>query len=85
MISEPSSTKGRAFPLMHRQTMMLKGWLRVINHQCKHLQAYLNEFNYRFNRLKYPRTIFHNLIIKMMEHQPTIYQKIKLPELLINL
>jgi transposase-like protein len=74
---EKSLKKGQSFPLMHRQIMMIKAWLRGIHHQCKHLQAYLDEYNYRFNRLKHMNTIFHNLIEKMMEHPPTIYQKLK--------
>lgn len=78
LIFENSGTKGKSFPLMHRQIMMIKGWLRGIHHQCKHLQAYLNEFNYRFNRLTNPKRIFHNLIIRLMEHPPLIYQKIKM-------
>jgi hypothetical protein len=78
LVSEPSSAKGKAFPLMHRHIMMFKSWLRGIHHHCRHLQAYLDEFNYRFNRLKYPGTLFHNLIIRMMEHPPTTYQKLKL-------
>jgi hypothetical protein len=74
---EKSLEKGKSFPLMHRQIMMFKAWLRGIHHQCKHLQAYLNEYNYRFNRLKYMDTIFHNLVDRMMKHPPTIYQKLK--------
>lgn len=76
LVQEKSQT-GKTFPLMHRQIMMIKAWLRGIHHQCKHLQAYLDEFNYRFNRLKHMDTIFHNLIVRMMEHPPTIYQKLK--------
>ena len=75
---QEKSEKGKTFPLMHRQIMMIKGWLRGIHHQCKHLQAYLDEYNYRFNRLKYMDTIFNNLINRMMEHPPTIYQKLKM-------
>lgn len=75
---ENSGAKGKSFPLMHRQIMMIKGWLRGIHHQCKHLQAYLNEFNYRFNRLTNSKRIFHNLIVRLMEHPPLIYQNIKM-------
>lgn len=74
---QKKSLKGEEFPLIHRQVMMFKAWLRGIHHQCKHLQAYLDEFNYRFNRLKHMDTIFHNLIDRMMNHPPTIYQKLK--------
>ena len=77
LTAELSGVKGKSFPLLHRQIMMLKGWLRGIHHHCKHLQAYLDEFNYRFNRLTNTKTIFHNLIVKIMEHPPTIYQKLK--------
>lgn len=78
MTAEPSGGKGESFPLVHRHIMMLKGWLRGIHHQCRHLQAYLDEFNYRFNRLTSPKTLFHNLIVRLMEHPPTIYQKLKM-------
>lgn len=77
LTQEKSMKKGKNFPLMHRQIMMIKAWLRGIHHQCKHLQAYLDEYNYRFNRLKHMDTIFHDLIEKMMKHPPTIYQKLK--------
>lgn len=73
-----ASEKGKNFPLIHRQIMMIKGWLRGIHHHCKHLQAYLDEYNYRFNRLKRMNTIFHNLIYRLMWHPPTIYQKLKM-------
>lgn len=78
MTAVKSGKKGESFPLMHRHIMMIKGWLRGIHHQCKHLQAYLDEFNYRFNRAKHPQTVFHNLIVRLMEHQPTNYQKLKM-------
>lgn len=78
MTFEYSGEKGKSFPLMHRQIMMIKSWLRGIHHQCKHLQAYLDEFNYRFNRLTHPKTIFHNLIVRLIEHPPAIYQKMKM-------
>lgn len=76
-LAQKKSSKGTAFPLIHRQIMMFKSWLRAVHHQCKHLQAYLDEFNYRFNRLKHMDTIFHKMIVRMMNHPPTIYQELK--------
>lgn len=76
LVQEPSKN-GEKFPLIHRQIMMIKAWLRGVHHHCKHLQAYLDEFNYRFNRLKHLDTIFHKLILRMMEHPPKIYQNLK--------
>lgn len=78
LVQEKSLPKGKTFPLMHRHIMMMKAWLRGIHHQCKHLQAYLDEFNYRFNRIKHPKTLFHNMIVRLMEHPLTTYQKIKM-------
>jgi len=42
----------------------LKTWLRGIHHGVspQHLQAYLNEFTFRFNRRFYPFNAFHSLL-----------------------
>ena len=74
-IEQEVSDKGKAFPLFHRQVMMFKTWLRGTHHHCTHLQQYLNEFCYRFNRLRYPDTVFHKLIERMVFTQPLFYQK----------
>ena len=76
-LKQEASAKGKTFPLMHRQIMMLKGWLRGTHHHCTHLQKYLDEFCYRFNRLKHPETLFHRLIERMVFHQPLFYQKLQ--------
>ena len=75
---QEKSEGGKNFRYMHRQIMMFKGWLRGIHHRCKHLQAYLNEFCYRFNRLKHPNTIFHNLIVRMVNHQPFTQREVRM-------
>ena len=66
------SEKGKKFPQMHILIMNLKSWLRGIHHKCseKHVQAYLNEFFYRFNRRGSIKTIFHNLVVKMINTAP---------------
>ncbi len=70
------SDKGKKFPELHILIMNLKSWLRGIHHKCseKHMQAYLNEFFYRFNRRKFGQTIFHKLLIRMVNSEP-IYHK----------
>ena len=42
----------------------LKSWLNGIHHgvSAKHLQAYLNEFTFRFNRRFYPFNAFRSLL-----------------------
>jgi transposase-like protein len=71
------SEKGKNFPLLHRQIMMIKGWLRGIYHRVNHLQLYLNEWCYRFNRIQHTDTIFHNLLDRMMKNLPTTYKEMK--------
>ena len=76
-LEQVESKKGKNFPLIHRQIMMLKGWLRGIHHHCKHLQGYLNEYCYRFNRLKSTNTIFNNLITRMINRNPLTLNQLK--------
>lgn len=77
-LEQIESNKGKNFQLIHRQIMMLKGWLRGIHHRCTHLQGYLNEYCYRFNRLKSVKTIFNNLICRMMKAKPVTFNQLKL-------
>ena len=51
--------------LIHRVFSNLKTWLDGTHHgrvEPQHLQAYLNEFVFRFNRRFYPRTAFHSVL-----------------------
>jgi hypothetical protein len=73
-IIQEVSAKRKAFPLMHRQIMMFKSWLRGTHHHCTNLQKDIDEFCYRFNRLKYQNTLFHRLIERMVFNQPLFYQ-----------
>jgi len=74
-LKQEKSEKGKRHPLMHRQIMMFKAWLRGIHHHCDHLQRYIDEFCYRFNRLKHPDNMFHNLIKTMIGNGPLYLQK----------
>jgi transposase-like protein len=50
-------------PIIHLVFSNLKTWLRGIHHGVspQHLQAYLNEFTFRFNRRFYPFNAFRSL------------------------
>lgn len=78
LLEQERSKKGKNFPHLHRQIMMFKSWLRGTHHRCNHLQAYLNEFCYRFNRLNSFEAIFDNIISRMMGHPPFYYKFIKI-------
>lgn len=51
-------------PLVHLVISNLKTWIRGIFHGVsdKHLQAYLNEFTFRFNRRKTPMAAFQTIL-----------------------
>lgn len=78
LITLPSD-KGKNFKQLHEQIMLFKIWLRGIHHKCspQHYQAYLDEYCYRFNRRGYRKSIFHNLIERMMNQIPHPYPLLK--------
>jgi transposase-like protein len=51
-------------PIIHLVFSNLKTWLNGTHHgvSAKHLQAYLNEFTFRFNRRFYPFNAFRSLL-----------------------
>jgi hypothetical protein len=51
-------------PIIHLVFSNLKTWLRGIHHGVspQHLQAYLNEFVFRFNRRRAPLNAFRSLM-----------------------
>lgn len=76
---EKSQSKGKNFPKMHRVIMGLKGWIRGIHHRVDNLQAYLDEYCYRFNRAFMGKSIFGNLLKRMANADPfprEIYQSL---------
>lgn len=71
-ITQILSKNGKNFPDIHNLIMNIKGWIRGVHHTIskKHLQKYLDEFCFRFNR----RTFLENLPIytinRLIEHGP---------------
>lgn len=72
----PSGKKGKNFPDLHRVIMGFKGWLRGVHHHAEHLQAYIDEYTYRFNRSNMKENIFENIMKRMMISQPCTYKAI---------
>ena len=66
----PSGKKGENFPNMHRSIMLFKAWLRGTHHAVDHLQAYLDEYTYRFNRSMMKVGIFEIFFNRMVKHKP---------------
>jgi len=67
---EKSQKKGRNFSKIHRVIMGFKGWLRGMHHSVDNLQAYLDEYCYRFNRAFMGKGIFGNLLQRMAKANP---------------
>jgi hypothetical protein len=67
------SESGKGFPDLHIHIMNLKGWLRGIHHHCNedHLQGYLNEYHFRFNRRNNEDELFNTLIKRMVGNNAT--------------
>jgi hypothetical protein len=60
---DPEKTDGH-LPMIHLVFSNLKTWLRGTHHGVsqQHLQSYLNEFVFRFNRRFYPMTAFDSVL-----------------------
>ncbi len=72
----PSGRKGENFPDLHRAIMGFKGWLRGMHHHVAHLQAYIDEYTYRFNRSFMTKGLFDNLLNRMINTHPHPYKMI---------
>lgn len=70
----PSGKKGENFPDLHRVIMSFKGWLRGMHHRVENLQAYIDEYCYRFNRSNMKDGIFDNLLRRMVKAEPLPYK-----------
>jgi hypothetical protein len=71
-LEQVTSEKGANFPELHIHIMNIQGWLRGIHHHCskEQLQGYLDEYHYRYNRRNHMKTIFDNLICRMVKYMP---------------
>ena len=73
-----ASRAGVILPRVHRVLGNLQTWLRGTHHgvSVKHLQAYLDEFTFRFNRRGTPMAAFQTLLGLGSLHQPTTYNQL---------
>ena len=71
------------FPWIHQIFSNLKGWARGVYHglRRKHLQAYLDEFVFRFNRRKTRHAAFRSLFGLAVKAKPMTYNMLIKPEL----
>lgn len=65
-------------PRVHRAISNLKSWLRGTHRGVSgdHLQVYLDEFSFRFNRRRTPMAAFQTLLGLQAHQPPTTYRQI---------
>jgi hypothetical protein len=66
-------------PMIHLIFSNLKSWLQGVHHgrvEPQHLQAYLNEFTFRFNRRFYPFNAFRSLLGIGTENESATYAEL---------
>lgn len=70
-LKQVASEDGKNFKELHIHIMNIKGWLRGIHHHCskEHMQNYLDEYHFRYNRRSNMDTIFDVLIRKMVNYR----------------
>jgi transposase-like protein len=68
----------KLLPRIHRVFSNLKTWLDGTHHgvRSKHLQHYLNEFVFRFNRRGTPMAAFQSLLGLASAHHPTTHKEL---------
>ena len=69
-------------PWIHRIFSNFKTWALGVYHglRDKHLQAYLNEFVFRFNRRRKPHAAFRSLLTITTKRNPVTYNMLTQPE-----
>lgn len=72
-LEQHKSEEGKNFKDIHIHIMNMKGWLRGIHHHCskEHMQGYLNEYHYRYNRRNHLGTTFDLLLKRMVKNKPS--------------
>ncbi len=66
-------------PMIHLVFSNMKAWIHGTHHsriEPKHLQAYLNEYTFRFNRRFYPMTTFNSVLGLAAKTVPPTYAEL---------
>jgi len=71
-ITQIPSNKGKSFPILHTMIHQVKSWLRTTYSWVSdfNINRYLSEFCFRINRSQSKKTIFNNLIKRMVNRKP---------------
>ena len=69
-LTQIPSNRGSIFKELYLHIMNIQGWLRGLHPRCskEHLQGYLDEFHFRYNRRAYMGTIFNVTLKRMVQN-----------------
>jgi len=72
------SDKGKNFKMLHIQIRNFKNWLRGVHSYCnkEHLQKYIDEYFFRFNRRNHRTSILEKIIQRCVSHKPVTHAMI---------
>lgn len=78
-LTQKLSDNGANFKILHFQIRNFKNWLRGVHSYCakEHINQYIQEYFFRFNRLNFRETILEKLLIRMCLENPITYKSIK--------
>lgn len=76
LTSKEKDKNGTYFDQMRRVIHGFKSWLSGIHGHAIHLQYYINEYCYRYNRHMMKEEIFEDLLTRMVRHAPAPYKLI---------
>ena len=79
-LKQKLSDKGKNFKMLHIQIRNLKNWIRGVHSYCnkEYMNKYLQEYFYRFNRRNFRKSIFENIVGRMVHGNPITYAQIKI-------
>ena len=74
-IEQIPSNSGKNFKILHTMIHQIKSWIRTTYSYVSsfHINGYFDEFCYRLKGSRSKKTIFHNLVSRMMQ-KPKLYQ-----------
>jgi len=77
-ITQLPSNNGMNMKQLHNLIHQVKSWVRTTYSWVHkgHMDRYLDEFCFRLNRSIHKDTIFHNLVTRMVQSEPTPYNSI---------
>lgn len=77
-INQIESNDGKNFKLLHIMIHKIKSWIRATYSWVSehNINRYLNEFCYRINRSQNKKTIFNNLIVRMVKEDQIYHSQI---------